>query len=288
MPAGVLPVDLPPPRVFKPRPPLRTMLTVIGGLLAVAVGIQIFMSIFAFRQMSPADNGAMNAAQARAAAATDGPLIVAAGPGSGKTTLLELLAGLRTPSDGAIRAEGALLGDPGSHPSSPTDGPVVHLVTQRPFLVPGTIRDNLTLGSPAPRSDAHLEEALRAVGLHDLVARGLDTPLGDEGFGLSAGQRARLAIARAGLSDADVLLLDEPTAHLDPDAEAAVHAYVTGLAADRIVVAVSHRRGLVERADAELRIDPLDPTDDDADVDVDLDVDLDGARSGRTRHEVRR
>lgn len=69
VPAGVLPVDLPPPRVFKPRPPLRTMLTVIGGLLAVAVGIQIFMSIFAFRQMSPADNGAMNAAQARAAAA---------------------------------------------------------------------------------------------------------------------------------------------------------------------------------------------------------------------------
>ena len=216
-------------------------------------------------------------------------LTVVTGPsGAGKTTLLELLAGLRTPSDGAIRAEGALLGDPGSHPSSPTDGPVVHLVTQRPFLVPGTIRDNLTLGSPAPRSDAHLEEALRAVGLHDLVARGLDTPLGDEGFGLSAGQRARLAIARAGLSDADVLLLDEPTAHLDPDAEAAVHAYVTGLAADRIVVAVSHRRGLVERADAELRIDPLDPTDDDADVDVDLDVDLDGARSGRTRHEVRR
>lgn len=69
-PAGVLPVDLPPRRVVKPRSPLRTMLTVIGGLLAVGVGVQILMSLFAVRQMTQIDNGeAMSAAHARAAAA---------------------------------------------------------------------------------------------------------------------------------------------------------------------------------------------------------------------------
>lgn len=194
-------------------------------------------------------------------------LTVVSGPsGAGKTTLLELVAGLRTPTEGSVRAERDTSdadtmadGDrPGGTESGAPcgGGPVVHLVTQQPFLVPGTIAQNLALGSPVPRSDAELCAALRSVGLDDLVARGLDTALGDEGFGLSAGQRARLAIARAGLSDADIVLLDEPTAHLDPDAEAAVHAWLERLAADRIVVAVSHRRGLIARADAHLRIEP--------------------------------
>ncbi|WP_374243930.1 J domain-containing protein [Zoogloea sp.] len=70
VPAGVLPVDMPPRRAFKPRSPLRTMLNVIGGLLAVGVGVQILMSAFAVRQMAQIDNGeAMSAAQSRAAAA---------------------------------------------------------------------------------------------------------------------------------------------------------------------------------------------------------------------------
>ena len=199
-------------------------------------------------------------------------LTVVTGPsGAGKTTLLELIAGLRTPSAGTIRREPAGRSDLAE--SAALARGDVHLVTQRPFLVPGTIAQNLTLGSPDPssHSDADLSAALRCVGLDELVARGLDTALGDEGFGLSAGQRARLAIARAGLSDAAVLLLDEPTAHLDPDAEAIVHGYLERLAADRIVVAVTHRRGLVERADAHLRIEALTQPGRDAGSDDGLD-----------------
>lgn len=217
------------------------------------------------------------------ASLTRGLTVVTGPSGAGKTTLLELLAGLRTPSEGAIHADVDTVdgGRPaGSSPGS-ASGPAVHLVTQRPILVPGTIAENLTLGSPARASDAQLIAALRSVGLDDLVARGLDTRLGDDGFGLSAGQRARLAIARAGLSDADVVLLDEPTAHLDPDAEAAVHAWLERLAADRIVVAVSHRRGLIERADAHLRVEPRPVgVDSDSDSDCETRDRADGSEDG--------
>ena len=89
-------------------------------------------------------------------------------------------------------------------------------MTQRPFLPAGTLRDALTLGNDA--DDQALWQALREVGLEGFVAslpHALSTPLGDDGFGLSAGQRARVALARATLSTAPVLLVDEPTAHLD-------------------------------------------------------------------------
>jgi ATP-binding cassette, subfamily C, bacterial CydD len=160
-------------------------------------------------------------------------LTVVTGPsGAGKSTLLELLAGLRQPSAGTVVA------------------PPSHLVSQRPFLAPGTVRDNLTLGNDS--NDAALWDVLREISLEGTVAaleQGLETRLGDDGFGLSAGQRARLTLARAALSETPLLLLDEPTAHLDVDSASLAHHLIQRLAERRIVVAVTHRPELLRLAD---------------------------------------
>jgi thiol reductant ABC exporter CydD subunit len=165
-------------------------------------------------------------------------LTVVTGPsGVGKSTLLELLAGLRHPSAGAVTTTRS------------------HLVTQRPFLAPGTVRDNLSLGNDS--ADDAFWEVLREVGLDGTVAalaQGLDTRLGDDGFGLSAGQRARLTLARAALSTAPLLLLDEPTAHLDVDSAALAHHLIQQLAEMRTVVAVTHRPELLNLADQHVRL----------------------------------
>jgi len=87
------------------------------------------------------------------------------------------------------------------------------------------------------------------------LAQGLDTLLGDDGFGLSAGQRARLTLARAALSTAPLLLLDEPTAHLDDESAALAHHLIQRLAQRRTVVAVTHRTELLGLADGHLNLE---------------------------------
>lgn len=149
--------------------------------------------------------------------------------GSGKTTTLELLAGLRTPTQGTATG-------------------TAHVVTQRPFLPAGPLRDALTLGTTA--GDVEAREALACVGLH----LDLDLPIGDDGFGLSAGQRARVAVARALLAEAPIVALDEPTAHLDPTSAAVVHDALRALADERPVVVVTHRPELVELADTHVEV----------------------------------
>lgn len=170
-------------------------------------------------------------------------LTVVTGPsGAGKSTFLELLAGLRRPSSGTVTA------------------PRSHLVTQRPFLAAGTVRDNLTLGNDS--TDDELWDMLREVGLDGMIAAlelGLDTRLGDDGFGLSAGQRARLTLGRAALSSAALVLLDEPTAHLDEESAALAHHVIQRLAALRTVVAVTHRPELLTLADQHVQL-ALRPT----------------------------
>jgi ATP-binding cassette subfamily C protein CydD len=169
--------------------------------------------------------------------ADPGLTVISGDSGAGKSTLLELVAGLRTPTSGSVGALRA------------------HLVTQRPFLPAGTVRDAVALGNAAPSGE--IWAALRSVGLDGTVAalpRALETRIGDDGFGLSAGQRARLVLARALLSSAPVLLLDEPTAHLDPAAAELVHALIRDVADRRTVVAVTHRTGLLDLADHHLHL----------------------------------
>ena len=166
-----------------------------------------------------------------------GLTVVTGESGVGKSTLLDLVAGLRRPTSGTVTA------------------PPSHYVTQRPFLGAGTIRDALTLGRPA--SDAELWEALRAVEVDGVVAaldQGLSTTIGDDGFGLSAGQRQRLALARAWLSTDTLLLLDEPTAHVDPAGADQLARLVAEIAERRVVIAVTHRGELLEHADQHLHL----------------------------------
>ncbi|TQM64785.1 thiol reductant ABC exporter subunit CydD [Humibacillus xanthopallidus] len=166
-----------------------------------------------------------------------GLTVVTGESGVGKSTLLDVIAGLRQPTTGTVGA------------------PPCHYVTQRPFLGAGTIRDALTLGHPA--SDAELWEALRAVEVDGVVAaldQGLSTTIGDDGFGLSAGQRQRLALARAWLSTDTLLLLDEPTAHVDPEGADLLARLVAEMAERRVVIAATHRDELLDHADQHLHL----------------------------------
>ncbi len=174
--------------------------------------------------------------------------------GAGKTTLASVLLGLRPPDEGRVLVGGVELG--GAAAASWHDQ--LAWVPQRPAALRGTVREVLSLGSPSIPPDARIWDALRAVALDREVAalpEGLDTVIGAGGRGLSAGQRRRIAIARALLRPAGLVLLDEPTGDLDVDAEAAVRQAIDGLAGQRTVVVLTHRIALAEGSDRVVVLD---------------------------------
>jgi ATP-binding cassette subfamily C protein CydCD len=132
-------------------------------------------------------------------------------------------------------------------------------VPQRPHLFKASIAENVRLS----RSGASREEvwaAISSAGLADTVLSlpdGLDTMLGERGAGLSAGERQRIALARAFLRDAPLLLLDEPTANLDGQTEREVVQSIRRLCRGRTVVLVAHRPALRAAADRVLELTPL-------------------------------
>ncbi len=167
--------------------------------------------------------------------------------GSGKSTLLNVLLGFTEPTTGTVRVGGVDLREIDTEEWWQQ----VAWVPQRPYLFAGTIADNVRLARPEA-DDAAVYEALREAGAEEFVAalpHGARTPLGEDGAGLSAGQRQRLALARAFLADRPVLLLDEPTAALDGETETAVVEAVGRLARGRTVLLVVHRPALLSVAD---------------------------------------
>ncbi|MFJ6212040.1 thiol reductant ABC exporter subunit CydD [Streptomyces sp. NPDC092296] len=190
-----------------------------------------------------------------------GETVAVTGPsGAGKSTLLSVLLGFTRPDAGTVRVTAA-------------DGTVYDLadldpddwrrriawVPQHPHLYAGSIADNVRLARP-DATDTEVRAALRAAHALDFTDRlpdGVRTPLGEGGAGLSAGQRQRLALARAFLAaDRPLVLLDEPTANLDGESEAAVVAAVDALAADphRTVLLVAHRPALLATATHHLHL----------------------------------
>ncbi|WP_338081716.1 thiol reductant ABC exporter subunit CydD [Ectothiorhodospira mobilis] len=172
-----------------------------------------------------------------------GERVALVGPsGAGKSSLLHLLAGFIEPDHGQVRVNG-----------EPPD-PVAQAawVGQRPHVFAGTLTDNIRLGDPGA-SEAAVEAAARDAGVLEFAAglpRGLDTPLGERGHGLSGGQGQRVALARAALKRAPLWLLDEPTAGLDPDTEARVLAALERSAtAGATVLIASHHPRVMNWAD---------------------------------------
>jgi len=180
-----------------------------------------------------------------------GTTTVIMGPsGVGKTTLLLLLTGLLAPTAGTIRLllpEGAVpLADARERLLASTA-----YVGPDPFVVPGTLREFLVVGVETPPSDRNLAEALRRSRCDFIGALplGLEHRLTEQGGGLSAGQKQRLALARALLRKPAVLLLDEATANLDVDAERGIATALQELKGVVTIVAVTHREALKAIAD---------------------------------------
>jgi ATP-binding cassette, subfamily C, bacterial CydCD len=177
-----------------------------------------------------------------------GEVVALTGPsGCGKSTLLEVVLGLRRPGSGHVRLGGVDLRDLDLDAWRAGIG----WVPQRPHLFARTVADNVRIGRP-DASDTEVGDALEAAGLVVAVRRlprGVATVLGDGGAGLSAGERQRLALARAFVRDAPLLVLDEPTASLDAETEAEVLEAVRRLTEGRTALVVAHRPALVALAD---------------------------------------
>ncbi|MEU7042844.1 ABC transporter ATP-binding protein [Streptomyces varsoviensis] len=175
-------------------------------------------------------------------------LTAVVGPsGAGKTTTLGLIERFMSPISGRIE----ILGHDGEKwPLHALRGRIAY-VDQQFTLLEGTVRENLELGRSAPAEDGALVAAMEAVGLSQDVAAlpdGMNTVLGRE-YDISGGQRQRLALARALLSESEIVLLDEPTSQLDGVNEQRFRGVVDELVADRAVVVVAHRFSTIRRAD---------------------------------------
>ncbi|HYM50246.1 MAG TPA: ABC transporter ATP-binding protein [Candidatus Limnocylindrales bacterium] len=166
--------------------------------------------------------------------------------GAGKTTIANLIARFWDPQEGSIRLGGVDLRD------LPLD--YVHrsiaLVLQDVFLFNDTVAANIRVANPQA-GQAEIERAARAASAHDFVMdlpNGYDTILGERGVRLSGGQKQRISIARALLRDAPILILDEATSSVDPEAEHLIQSALARLVAERTVLVIAHRLSTIRQA----------------------------------------
>jgi ABC-type multidrug transport system fused ATPase/permease subunit len=167
--------------------------------------------------------------------------------GAGKSTLVNLLLRFYDPDAGAVRIGGVDL----RQVSLRDFRRQIALVTQESLLFNDTVRQNIACGRPgAPDQD--VETAARHAHAHEFITqlpRGYDTPIGEKGVALSGGQRQRLAIARALLKDAPILVLDEATNALDAEAERLVQEAIEALTTGRMTLCIAHRLSTIQKAD---------------------------------------
>jgi subfamily B ATP-binding cassette protein MsbA len=167
--------------------------------------------------------------------------------GGGKSTLTKLVPRFHDPVEGAVLWDGVDLRDARLH----TLRQNIALVTQETVLFNDTVRYNIAYSRPGA-TDAEIEAAARAAHADEFIRelpRGYDTVVGERGIFLSGGQRQRLAIARAVLTDASVLVLDEATSSLDAESERLVQKALANLTRGRTTIVIAHRLSTVRRAD---------------------------------------
>lgn len=167
--------------------------------------------------------------------------------GSGKTTLSKLILGLFQPTDGTVLVDGIDIRqiDPADLRRS------MGFVSQDPVLFYGTLKHNLTMGAPYATDDEMLAAA-RISGVDQFASRhpdGYDMIISERGESLSGGQRQSIAVARAVLNRPSVLLLDEPSSHMDNQSEMALRARLKDICADKTVILVTHRTALLDLVD---------------------------------------
>lgn len=173
--------------------------------------------------------------------------------GSGKSTLADLLLRFYDPDSGSILIDGLplcdlLLGDVRRE---------IALVEQTPLLFRATVRENIAYASPSASMD-QIREAARAAAIDDFIGslpEGYDTVIGERGCTISAGERQRLALARALLRKPAILIMDEPTSALDPQSEAVISRTIAETLSGRTVILITHRLSLAEMADIVLVLD---------------------------------
>jgi len=183
-----------------------------------------------------------------------GEHVAIVGPsGAGKSTLTNVLLGFVRAEAGRIIAAGEPLAelelaDWRRH---------IAWVPQRAHLFAGTVAENIALGLAEPKRAAIVEaaEKAHARGFVETLPNGFNTPLGEDGAGLSGGEIQRIALARAFLRDAPLVILDEPTASLDAVSEAAIVEAIEVLGRGRTVLSIAHRLHTVRRADRIVMLD---------------------------------
>ena len=218
--------DLPP--VPAPQPPREVRTVAARGIAVQFEDVHL--------TWDPARGPALNGLSFHLPA---GETLVRAGPsGAGKSTVIEILLGFVRPDRGRVTINGADIAD--LVPQALAR--LTAWIGQRPVLFSGSIRDNIRFARPEA-TEAEVEEAARNASVTEFCEQlpdRLDTVVGEGGYGLSGGQAQRVAIARAFLKNAPLLLLDEPTAHLDPATEQQVLESLRRLALGRTVILASH------------------------------------------------
>ena len=167
--------------------------------------------------------------------------------GSGKTTLVGLLLRFHDPLQGSVSLDG---NDVKELKLSSLRGSI-SLVSQNTTLFPGTVRENILYGRPSASEEEVLEAAriAEATNFINELPEGWETDIGEDGHRLSGGQRQRLAIARAVLKDAPILVFDEATSNVDNETEAALQRSIERISTDRTTIIIAHRLSTVRNAD---------------------------------------